>query len=40
MKNNTVLSFVLPGMAYWYYTNVNMLVCLDATNKTYLENDN
>ena len=31
---------VLPGMAYWYYTTMDMSVYLDITNKTYLKNDN
>ena len=36
MKCNTVFS----GKAYWYYAKVRMLVYLDVTNKTDLENDN
>ena len=33
-------NIVLPGKTYRYYPMVNMLVYLDKTNKTYLENAN
>ena len=37
--DNEIWNTVLPGIAYWYYTAVNMPVYLDRTNKTHLEND-